>query len=160
MISRQILTALAWAVLAWAQVGGGRAPAFAITTDQGRQMTPSNFGGKLLVVNFWETACVPCVQELPSLADFARKFGPDGVVVLAISGDEDEGKYRAFLRAHHVALESYRDPSRHVARSFGTEMYPESYVIAGGRIVRKVVGGIDWGNTDMTAFVRARLGVK
>ena len=46
---------------------GDRAPDFAITTDRGRRVSPSAFGGSLLVLNFWETSCVPCVKELPCL---------------------------------------------------------------------------------------------
>jgi len=129
---------------------GDRSPNF-------MHITPTEFGGKLLVVNFWETACVPCVQELPSLTSFARKFKSSGVVVAAISGDEDAQKYRRFLTDHHVALNTYRDPSRKIGESFGTYAYPETYVIQDGVVVRKVVGAIDWTGDETGAFVRGRL---
>ena len=48
-----------------------------------------NFGGKLLVLNFWATWCPPCVQETPSLSQFAATYAPKGVVVLGISVDRD-----------------------------------------------------------------------
>ncbi|PYT85670.1 MAG: hypothetical protein DMG36_27345 [Acidobacteria bacterium] len=120
-----LLVVLLFGCFAWAQTDhapkeGDRAPNFSITTDQGKQITPTAFGGDLLVLNFWETACVPCVKELPSLSDFARAFRPQGVVVVAVSGDEDPEKYRRFLSDHHVVLETYRDPSRRISKSFGT----------------------------------------
>lgn len=90
---------------------GDRAADFSITTDNGKHITPADFGGSLLVWNFWEMASTPCVKELPSLSDFARKFRPQGVVVLAISGDEDAVKYRDFLTDHHILVETHRDPS-------------------------------------------------
>lgn len=136
---------------------GDGAPQFAITTDQGKAVTPTAFGGRLLVLNFWETACVPCVKELPSLSDFSRAFRSEGVVVVAVSGDEDEGKYRDFLQEHRVTVQTYRDPSRRISKSFGTFMFPETFVIQDGRIVRKVVGGIDWMSEDMRSFARLRL---
>jgi thiol-disulfide isomerase/thioredoxin len=53
---------------------GDLAPGFSITTDRGKRISPGASGGSLLVLNFWETSCVPCVKEMPSLSDFARKF--------------------------------------------------------------------------------------
>ena len=135
---------------------GDQAPNFSITTDRGKRISPGAFGGSLLVLNFWETSCVPCVKELPSLSDFARKFRSEHVVVVAIGGDEDARKYRGFLRDHRVVLETYRDPTRRISESFGTHMFPETYVIQDGRIIRKVVGGIDWMSSDIALFVRTR----
>ena len=157
-----LLVIILFGCFAWAQSDhtpkeGDRAPNFSITTDQGKQITPTAFGGNLLVLNFWETACVPCVKELPSLSSFARAFRLQGVVVVAVSGDEDPEKYRRFLSDHHVVLETYRDPSRGISKSFGTYMFPETYILQHGRIVRKVVGGIDWRNDDMASFVRTQL---
>ena len=47
---------------------GDTAPSFSIVTDQGRRITPTSFGGRLLVLNFWATWCAPCVEEVPSLS--------------------------------------------------------------------------------------------
>src|SRR5262245_37882306 len=78
-------------------VVGDSTPDFSITTDGARTITTSSFGGKLLVLNFWATYCQPCIQELPSLDEFQRRFAGSGVVVLAISIDKDEKAYRDFL---------------------------------------------------------------
>ena len=136
---------------------GDVAPQFSVTTDQGRHLTSTEYGARMLVLNFWHTSCVPCVKELPSLSDFARVFRSEGVTVLAVSGDEDDGKYRRFLHDHRVLLQTYRDPSLRISRSFGTFMFPETYIIQRGRIVRKVIGGIDWTSDDMRSFIRSRL---
>jgi SAM-dependent methyltransferase len=136
---------------------GDRAPGFSITTDRGTRISPTAFGGSLLVLNFWETSCVPCVREIPSLSDFARRFRSAHVVVVAVSGDEDAQKYRRFLRDHRIALNTYRDPDRRISGSFGTSMFPETYLIQDGRIIRKVLGPIDWMSSDIAAFVRTRL---
>jgi cytochrome c biogenesis protein CcmG/thiol:disulfide interchange protein DsbE len=136
---------------------GERAPDFSITTDQGKRVSQSAFPGSLLVLNFWETSCVPCVAELPSLSAFSRKFRSKHVVVVAISGDDDPRKYSRFLHDHKIVLDTYRDPARRISRSFGTSMFPETYIISDGRIVRKVIGSIDWMNDDISSFVYKRL---
>lgn len=85
---------------------GDLAPGFSITTDSGKHVSPEAFGGSLLVLNFWETSCVPCVEEMPSLSDFARKFRSEHVVVLAVGADEDARKYRRFLQDHSVTVDT------------------------------------------------------
>jgi peroxiredoxin len=136
---------------------GDPAPGFSITTDQGKRISPSALPGSLLVLNFWETSCAPCVAELPSLSAFARKFRSKHVVVVAVSGDEDPRKYSRFLLDHKIVLDTLRDPARRISKSFGTFMFPETYIIQDGRIVRKVVGAIDWTNEDISSFVYKRL---
>ena len=66
-------------------VVGDNAPDFSITADNGRTVSLSNHGGKLLVLNFWATWCEPCVVEIPSLDAFQKRFANRGVTVLGIS---------------------------------------------------------------------------
>src|SRR6202020_2520525 len=69
---------------------GDTAPNFSITTTAGDQVTPRSFGGKVLVLNFWASWCAPCVQEAPSLNEFAKTFKDSGVGGLGVSVDRNE----------------------------------------------------------------------
>src|SRR5499427_3721832 len=90
-------------------VAGDAAPEFTIKADNGRTVSLPDFGGKLLVLNFWATWCPPCVQETPSLSQFAAQYANKGVVVLGVSVDKDEKQYRAFLDRFHPMFETARD---------------------------------------------------
>ncbi len=136
---------------------GGRAPEFSITTDQGQHVTPVSFGGKVLVLNFWATWCSPCVQEIPSLNQFQKRFAKSGVVVVAVSVDKNPQKYRAFLNRIHVSFDTARDPSADISAKYGTFQYPETYIIKGGRIMRKFPEAEDWVSDDMTQYVQSLL---
>src|SRR5579863_3246841 len=68
---------------------GDTAPDFNITADGGTQVSARNFGGKALLLNFWATWCEPCREELPSLKALAQALGPEGLVVLGVSSDDD-----------------------------------------------------------------------
>src|SRR5579871_6756414 len=75
-------------------MAGDIAPDFSITTDNGRTVSIPNFGGKILLLNFWASWCQPCAEETPSLSRFAQEYANKGVVVLAVSVDKDEKAYR------------------------------------------------------------------
>ncbi len=136
---------------------GGTAPEFSITTDQGQRITPTSFGGKVLVLNFWATWCAPCVQEIPSLNEFQKRFANAGVVVLAVSIDKNPQKYRAFLDRIHVSFETARDPSQDISARYGTFMFPESYIIKDGQVMRKFGNAADWTSDDITQYVQSLL---
>ena len=70
-------------------VAGDTAPDFSITADNGRTVSVPNFGGKLLLLNFWASWCGPCVEETPSLSKLAQDYASKGVVVLGVSVDKD-----------------------------------------------------------------------
>ncbi len=124
---------------------GDSAPDFSITTDSGRTITAASFGGKLLVLNFWATWCPPCIEELPSLNEFQKRFASAGVVVLGVSVDTDEKAYREFLSKARVAFLTARDPDKKISADYGTFKYPETYIIDGkGKVLRKVISNQDW----------------
>lgn len=136
---------------------GDRAPAFSVHTERGRDVTPTNFDGKVLVLNFWATWCPPCVTETPSLSAFSRKFAPQGVVVLGISVDKNDQRYKRFLERFHVAFDTYRDPKSKISAEYGTFQYPETYIIKDGRIMRKFVSDQNWMSDDIARYVQTLL---
>jgi cytochrome c biogenesis protein CcmG/thiol:disulfide interchange protein DsbE len=139
-------------------VVGDSAPDFSITADNGRTMTNSNFGGKLLVLNFWATWCPPCIEELPSLDAFQRRFANSGVVVLGISVDKDEKLYRDFLAKARVSFLTARDPDNKINAEYGTLKFPETYIIdARGKVVRKIISNTDWMSERMLKDVESLL---
>ncbi len=138
---------------------GDTAPDFSVTTDTGRTISPSNFGGKLLVLNFWATWCPPCIQEMPSLDRFQRQFAGSGVVVLGLSVDKDEKAYRSFLDRVNVSILMARDPENKVNADYGSFKYPETYIIdSSGKVVQKIVGPEDWTSEKMVGNIKALLG--
>ena len=136
---------------------GGRAPEFSIVTDHGKRVTATSFGGKVLVLNFWATWCQPCVQEIPSLNAFQRRFAKSGVVVVAVSIDKNPQKYKAFLDAVRPVFDTTRDPAADVSAQYGTFQYPESYIIKDGRILRKFANAEDWSSDSITQYVQSLL---
>jgi cytochrome c biogenesis protein CcmG/thiol:disulfide interchange protein DsbE len=137
---------------------GDSAPDFSITADNGRTITAANFGGKLLLLNFWATWCPPCIEELPSLDQFQRQFANSGLVVLGVSVDKDEKAYRRFLSRVNVSFLTARDPDSKISADYGTFQYPESYLInRDGKVVMKVINATNWVDEKMLSFVKSQL---
>ncbi len=137
---------------------GDRAPAFSITADNGKQVTAADFGGKLLLLNFWATWCPPCIEEIPALNEMARQLGPKGLVILGVSVDKDENAYKQFLAKNPLAYLTARDPAEKINLSYGTIQYPESYLIdRNGRVVEKYISVQGWASPQMIEHVQSLL---
>jgi len=137
---------------------GDTAPDFTITADNGRTITRENFGGRLLVLNFWATWCAPCLEELPSLNQFAKEMAGSGVVVLGVSMDTKAEAYRAFLNRTQVSFLTARDPGAKISADYGTFKYPESYIIdSNGKVLQKIIGATNWTDGTMVNAVKSFL---
>ena len=91
MISIKRLLALA--LVTWCTA----ASAFVLTDTSGKRHRLADYKGRWVVVNYWATWCVPCIQEIPEIADFQRAH-PE-VVVLGIAMDSaDAAKIQAFAK--------------------------------------------------------------
>ena len=142
---------------------GDHAPNFTITADNGKRITPADFRGKVLVLNFWAAWCPPCNQEAPSLNEFAKMVEPSGVVVLGISVDKNEQQYREFIKKFQLGFLNARDPEENTTYRYGTYKFPESYIIdRNGKVVRKFAGlpdnngkTIQWTDPELVSFVKS-----
>ena len=137
---------------------GDRAPAFAVTTASGRRISVDEFGGKVLVVNFWATWCPPCVEEMPSLDQFARELSPAGVVVLGVSVDKNETAYQQCLRQQYLSFHVARYPDAGIPAEYGTFKWPETYIInREGKVVQKHIGSRNWMDPRIVQEVKSLL---
>ena len=137
---------------------GDTAPEFSVKTENGRTVTAHDFGGKLLLLNFWATWCQPCVQEIPSLDALQKELGPKGLVVLGVSVDKDQKAYTDFIHRFRISFLTARDPDQVVNGKYGTLQYPESYLIdQSGKVVEKIVGQENWSAERMIQHVQSLL---
>jgi cytochrome c biogenesis protein CcmG/thiol:disulfide interchange protein DsbE len=137
---------------------GDKAPKFTITTEAGTKVSNKEFGGKLLVLNFWATWCPPCVEEMPSLNEFARVMQPQGVVVLGVSVDRNEKTYRDFLARNQLSFQVARDPEENISSTYGSFKWPETYVInPDGKVVQKYIGPRDWTDPQIVNSIKSLL---
>ena len=67
---------------------GSIRPDFKLDSNKGGSVTPADYAGKTLLINFWATWCSPCRQEMPMLMDLQRQYGPNGLQIVGIALDD------------------------------------------------------------------------
>ena len=94
------------------------APAFTGTTLTGSKLSFSSYRGRVVVLNFWGSWCVPCREEAPILAAVAAKYQPSGVSFLGVDVRDTTANALAFTRGFHVTYPSVSDQSSAITLDF------------------------------------------
>lgn len=100
---------------------------FTLADLKGKRWSLKELRGSVVLVNFWATWCPPCRKEMPDLDALYRRWGPKGLVILAIS-DEEAGKVEPFMAEHPVSYPILLDPGRKVNETFRVEGIPKTFV--------------------------------
>ena len=118
-------------------------PDFKLPDATGKMWSLAELKGRPVLLNFWATWCAPCVEEMPSLESLAQQIGTDAVV-LAVSVDDDWQTIRRFF-PKGSPLSIVWDASKEVPKKFGTEKYPETFLIdAAGKLRHYFVNKRKW----------------
>lgn len=134
-----------------------RAPAFSLTMGPNTQpLALSKLAGHFVLVHFWATWCTPCREELRSLEYFARRY-QGKLEILAITVDDEWSEVERFFAGQKPTFTLLWDPQRQVAAEYGTEKFPETYLVdPRGKIHSKFVGARDW-NSQAASHLLERL---
>jgi thiol-disulfide isomerase/thioredoxin len=136
------------------------APPFSITTLDGRQISLDSLAGKVVLIDFWATWCGPCRESLPEIRAIAQKFSGEPLVVMSISLDNDETKWKDFIAKNNMPWLQYRDGGFDgpISRLFGVNAIPHTFTIdADGVLQEEHVGsGSDFQGKIKKLCARAR----
>jgi peroxiredoxin len=127
------------------------APDFELPTLDGSTKKLSDYRGKVVVLNFWTKTCRPCLEEMPSLADFARVLHREGddLELLTVTTDESIQDARDTLTSvlnGDAPFTTFVDAENTiVADKYGTKLYPETWFIDKQGVIRaRFDGARDW----------------
>jgi cytochrome c biogenesis protein CcmG/thiol:disulfide interchange protein DsbE len=85
--------------------------------------------GRVVWVDFWASWCVPCRRSFPWLNSMHRKYGADGLQIIAVNLDKDRALADKFLAEVPAEFALRFDPAGELAKHFGVQAMPSSYLI-------------------------------
>jgi peroxiredoxin len=131
------------------------APDFQLPDSTGKMVSLRSQRGHPVFVNFWATWCPPCVEEMPGMEQLARSLETSDVRMLAVSVDENWEVVRKFFAAG-TRMGVLLDVDKAVSKRFGTEKYPETFLIdASGRIRHYFINKRDWSKPEALACLES-----
>lgn len=124
----------------WAADERQTAPDFSL---EGRDASVSlqQFKGKVILLDFWASWCVPCRASFPWMNEIQKKYQSHGLEVIAVNLDKDPSLAEAFLSKVPAGFTIAFDPAGEVAAKYGLQGMPASYLIdEQGHILKSHIG--------------------
>ncbi len=105
------------------------APAFDVVALDGSKFNLDAMGGRVVLIDFWATWCGPCNAELPHMKKIAKEFAGQPLVIISVSWDSDETKWKNFINKNEMTWVQYRDADHSLSKKFGVEAIPHYFTI-------------------------------
>jgi peroxiredoxin len=120
--------------------------------DASGKLSLASLHGKAVVLNFWQSDCQPCKQEMPRLESAYRRWRARDVVVVGIDMLDTRGAGSAFLKRYGATYPMVFDKLGDTAAPFGVWNTPQTFFVdRHGRILKRVLGPISTSEFDRNA---------
>lgn len=120
---------------------GSAAPDFFVISLEGNPIHLAELRGRPVIVNFWASWCIPCIEEFPLLRDAAERHRDGGLVVVGIVYQDRTQAAGDFMARNGATWAAAADPDGRVADAYGILAPPETFFIGrDGRIAARVLG--------------------
>ncbi len=114
---------------------------------KGNLQSISHYKGKVVVLNFWATWCVPCRHEMPMLAEIQRKYAAKGLVVLGGSLDDEstQSKIQPFADKDNIPFPLLVGVTTEQLKELqlGEAIPATAFFDADGNLVARVLGELN-----------------
>ncbi len=133
---------------------GTFAPEFTLKDVKGRDVSLSDFRGKVVFLNFWATWCPPCKEEIPSLKKLQVTYRKKGLVVIGIASDRSLKQIKNFLKKHALNYTVLIDSDIKITHKYKVFALPTSFLIdRRGRIVKKFIGAFQFNDKEIKEII-------
>lgn len=120
------------------------APNFTLPLIDGGQLQLSSFRGKVVLLDFWATWCVPCREETSHFVELQQKYGAQGLQIIGVSMDDSPDPVHTFYQQFHVNYPVVMGTADVGAAYGGVLGLPIAFLIdREGRIYAKHMGATD-----------------
>jgi peroxiredoxin len=126
-------------------VEGTKFPDFEEKDLAGKPLSLANYKGKVVLVDFWATWCMPCRIELPNVLQTYEKYHAQGFEIAGVSLDEDQPTLERLIKESKMTWQQFFDGKRYenkLARKYGVNKVPTTYLLdREGKIIGRDLRG-------------------
>ena len=120
------------------------APDFTYPDLSGKPTALSSYRGKVVLLDFWATWCVPCREETPHFVELQKKYGDRGLQIIGVSMDDSADPVRPFYQQFRMNYPVVMGTAKTGEQYGGVLGLPIAFLIdPEGRIVKKHIGATD-----------------
>lgn len=99
------------------------------------------YAGKVVVLDFWASWCVPCRRSFPWLNTMHEKYADEGLAIIGVNLDMERADAERFLEEYPARFTILYDENKQLARQFDVVAMPSSYVIGrDGKVIARHMG--------------------
>lgn len=129
-------------------------PDFKLTDLDGKEHSPEQYRGKVLLINFWATWCPPCLAEMESMARLHELEKEQDFSIIAIAMGQTDEQIKEYRSKNPQPFPLLADPDSKVSEAFGVTGLPTSFLTTrSGQLAFKAQGGRKWDADRMVRTV-------
>lgn len=134
---------------------GDRAPDFTLPAVDGTELTLSQFRGKLVMVNFFETTCPACEEETAYIQEIYEEWPADELEILAVSVGERAQFVQSFLDTRSLTFPALLDNDEAIKNLYNVSSYPTTFFINSDGIVKVIKSGRFNSSSEINTILKA-----
>ncbi len=174
-----LIAVLIWSGAGWVQATGNQSvnyklvpnlepmkdnsltPDFALVNPAGKKISLKDFRGKVVLLNFWASWCVPCREEMPAMERLYEEFKGKDFVVVGVNVKEQNAKALEFTKERKITYPVLLDNRGDVGLLYGAWGLPTTYLIGrNGEGLARMWGPADWYGSGARELIRTLLADK
>ena len=133
---------------------GSAAPEFELQDFDNQMHRLSEYRGKVVLVNFWASWCIPCIEEMPGMQRTADTLSDRPFEILAINIAEQQNRIQRFLKSMDIKFRVLLDRDGSTFKAWQGRVLPISFLVdPEGRIRYRAIGPIDWDTDEVLATI-------
>jgi len=132
------------------------APDFSLASLDGKPSRLSDYRGKVVLLHFWATWCVPCRSEMPVIQRLGRSHSGQGLELLCVNVDRgNRDGIRKFMLDINLQFQTLLDPDGNVRNHYEVRALPTSYLVGrNGKTIGRIIGERKWDGPEAKALIK------
>ena len=117
-----------------------------VTTTNNIKIKKDDLKKGLVIINFWASWCLPCLEEFPSLVNLHNKFKDKDLLIIGINSDEDEidKNIKKTVKKYSIEFPIVKDVETKITDEFMISAIPVSIIYFNGKVIEVSNGKKDF----------------